>query len=518
MTNQGAFSVVQHEIISSEILFLYINLRTPETHTIYTMFFNSIEFAVFLPIVFCLYWFVCNRSLKWQNLLILTASYVFYGWWNYKFLGLLVLSTLIDYSFGFWVASDDRRKKKLFLILSILNNLLVLGVFKYYNFFALETKAFLENIGFHVSPYLLDVVLPVGISFYTFHGMSYAFDIYRGNFKPVRSFVDYAVFVSFFPLLVAGPIERAAHLLPQVKQKRVFDYTQAVQGCKLILWGLFKKVVVADSLAPVVNDIFGRYKYHSGSTLILGAIYFSFQIYGDFSGYSDIAIGTGKLFGFELLSNFKFPYFSRDVAEFWRRWHISLSSWFRDYLYFPLGGSRNGKLVAVRNTFIIFLVSGFWHGASWKYITWGFVHACGFLPLLLINKNRSHVLDVVAEHRKWPSFYELLQMLWTFTFVTFAWIFFRADGFAHAIGYIKAIFVNHHNLMEAFLYKKGLPMIAFVILCDWLFRRDARNISIGIKNAYARTLVYAIIATITLIYFCINSTTYGASSFIYFQF
>jgi len=451
-------------------------------------------------------------------MLVLAASYVFYGWWSYKFLGLLLLSTIIDYSFGFWVASDDPRKRKLFLVLSIINNLAVLAVFKYYNFFATETKVFLEHFGFHVSPYILDVALPVGISFYTFHGMSYVFDIYRNNFRPVKSFIDYAVFVSFFPLLVAGPIERASHLIPQIQTRRTFNYMQAVQGCRLILWGLIKKVVVADTLAPIVNDIFAHYTMHSGTTLILGAVYFSFQIYGDFSGYSDIAIGTGKLFGIELLSNFRFPYFSRDVAEFWRRWHISLSTWFRDYLYFPLGGSRNGKWRAVRNTFIIFLVSGFWHGASWKFITWGFIHACGFLPLLLLNRNRTHVLDVVAEHRTLPNARELMQMLGTFCFVTFAWIFFRADGFAHAMGYIKAIFTNYHNAGEFMLFKKGLPLVVLVLAFDWMIRRDSRNIHIGIRNVYLRMFAYAAMAAIALIVFCTNATIYGTSNFIYFQF
>ncbi len=482
------------------------------------MLFNSFEFLIFLPIVFSLYWFVFKESLKIQNLLILVASYVFYGWWSYKFLGLLLLSTVIDYSFGFLVASDNQRKRKIFLVLSILNNLLVLAIFKYYNFFAVETTAFFNLLGWHVSPYIIDVALPVGISFYTFHGMSYVFDIYRGNFKPVKSFVDYAVFVSFFPLLVAGPIERASHLLPQVQTKRPFNYLQLVQGGRLILWGLFKKVVVADTLAPMVNEIFGNYTTHGNFTLILGAVYFSFQIYGDFSGYSDIAIGTGKLFGFELLSNFRFPYFSRDVAEFWRRWHISLSSWFRDYLYFPLGGSRNGKWIAVRNTFIVFLVSGFWHGASWKYITWGFIHACGFLPLLLTNKNRVHVGDVVAENSKLPTFKEVVQMLWTFSFVTFAWVFFRADGFTQAVGYIKSAVTNHINLPELLNYKKGYHLILLVLLCDWFFRRDARSIRVPIKNVYVKTFVYALVATVIFMYFCINSTSYGTSNFIYFKF
>jgi alginate O-acetyltransferase complex protein AlgI len=323
------------------------------------MLFTSLEFLIFLPLVFILYWFVFNRSIKYQNAFLLLSSYVFYGWWNWRFLGLLLLSTLIDYSFGFWVAKETGRRRKLFLWMSILNNLLVLGIFKYYNFFVLSAQTFLDHIGLHTNPYLINIILPVGISFYTFHGMSYVLDIYRGHFKPVRSFIDYSVFVSFFPLLVAGPIERATHLLPQVQQPRVFNHQQGVQGLRLILWGLFKKMVIANSLSPIVDDIFTNFHNYPGSILLLGAVYFSFQIYCDFSGYTDIALGAAKLFGFELLTNFKFPYFSRDIAEFWRRWHVSLSSWFRDYIYIPLGGSRAGKLKSVRNIFVIFLISGF---------------------------------------------------------------------------------------------------------------------------------------------------------------
>lgn len=325
------------------------------------MLFNTFEYFLFLPIVFILYWFVFKRSYKWQNGLVLVASYFFYAWWDWRFLGLLALSTLLDYSYGFWVASPNKRKAKLFLWLSVINNLGILAVFKYYNFFATELKTLLGQMGMECHPVLLDIALPVGISFYTFHGMSYVFDIYRDQLKPVRSFIDYAVFVSFFPLLVAGPIERANHLLPQIQKPRVFDYQQAVQGGRLILWGLFKKVLIADVMAITADEIFMNPEQFNALSLIIGVLAFSFQIYCDFSGYTDIALGTAKLFGFELLTNFKFPYFSRDIAEFWKRWHISLSSWFRDYLYIPLGGSRNGMAKAVRNTFIIFLVSGFWH-------------------------------------------------------------------------------------------------------------------------------------------------------------
>ena len=430
-------------------------------------------------------------------------------------MGLLMLSTALDYAYGFWVASPNRKKANIFLWLSIINNLGILGVFKYYNFFAVQFQKGFELLGLHANPFILQIALPIGISFYTFHGMSYVFDIYRGYQKPVRNFVDYAVFVSFFPLLVAGPIERASHLLPQVQKPRFFNYTQAVEGCRLILWGMFKKVVIADSLAGIVDSIFSNYQDHNGVTLIVGAIAFSFQIYGDFSGYSDIALGTAKLFGFELLSNFKFPYFSRDVAEFWRRWHISLSSWFRDYLYIPLGGSKNGKYKAIRNTFIIFLVSGFWHGASWNFIAWGFIHACGFLPLLLLNRNRKHVTDVVAQNRKLPNLKELWQMSTTFTFITFAWIFFRAHGMQVALGYIKqigvSIAVHPEQLLMLPSYKIAFLYITPLVLGDWYLRRDERSLKTSSNNLIRKFIYWVIIIFIF-------SSIGGKQSFIYFQF
>lgn len=487
------------------------------------MLFNSFAFLVFLPIVFCLYWFVFNRSLKWQNILVLLASYFFYGWWSIKFLLLLALSTLLDYLYGFGVAASSKKKAKLFLWLSVINNLGILAVFKYYNFFALQLQQLLELGGIHASPTLLNVALPIGISFYTFHGMSYVFDIYRERQQPVKNFVDYAVFVSFFPLLVAGPIERASHLLPQVQRNRRFNYAQAVEGCRLILWGLFKKIVVADTISKVADVAFKNYSTSTAPTLILGAIVFAFQIYCDFSGYSDIALGTAKIFGFELLSNFRFPYFSRDIAEFWRRWHISLSSWFRDYLYIPLGGSKEGKNKAVRNTFIIFIVSGFWHGANWTYIIWGFIHACGFLPLLLAGSNRKNTTDVVAQDRMLPNIKELLQMIWTFTFVTFAWIFFRASTVQIAIGYIKQIVVDTVSHPGHYLSKpNGLSALYYIIpllVADWWLRRNERTLSmpnIGGSAVLTQTFKFVLYWIIVLV--IIWHLGFSENSFIYFQF
>ncbi len=482
------------------------------------MLFNSFEFLIFFPIVFILYWFVFSKSYRNQNLLILIASYVFYGWWSWKFLGLLALNTIIDFLYGFGVNSDNKRKSKLFLWLSIINNLGILAVFKYYDFFAVQFQHLFEGFGVHLNPTLLNLTLPVGISFYTFHGMSYVFDIYYKRQKPISNFIDYAVFVSFFPLLVAGPIERANHLLPQVQTFRSFNFRNAVYGCRLILWGMFKKIVIADSLAIVVDLIYSDFSGQGATTLIMGSIAFSFQIYADFSGYSDIALGTAKLLGFELLSNFKFPYFSRDIAEFWRRWHISLSSWFRDYLYIPLGGSKDGKYKAIRNTFIIFIVSGFWHGASWNFILWGFIHACGFLPLLLLGKNRKNLGNVAAESSKIPSFKELFQMLSTFAFVTFAWIFFRIKDFNDALLFIKRIFVNLVEDPGQLLHKPGgilaVLYIVPVIVIDWFLRRDERNLR-TVKNPVLRAVIYIGMGTLILLGLFKGSSE---SSFIYFQF
>lgn len=472
------------------------------------MLFNSFAFFLFLPVVFFLYWFVTYKSLQLQNALLLLASYFFYSWWDWRFLGLLLLSTLIDYVFGFLVAGKPSSKRKWYLWLSIFNNLLVLGIFKYYNFFITELQHALETVGVHFHPLLISIALPVGISFYTFHGMSYVLDIYKGKVQPEKSFIRYATFVSFFPLLVAGPIERATHLLPQINRKRVFNHTQAIEGLRLILWGLVKKVVIADSLAAVVSPLFAYPEAYPGSTLLLGAVLFSFQIYGDFSGYTDIAIGTAKLFGFELLTNFRFPYFSRDIAEFWRRWHISLSSWFRDYVYIPLGGSKAGKLLSIRNVMVIFLLSGFWHGASWNFIIWGGVHALAFIPLLLREKNRVHV-DVVASHKAWPGTKELLQMFFTFAFVTFAWIFFRSASLPQTLQYLqsipKGLFTRPANLSFLVFY-----IIPFVLV-EWHLRRDERVLLIA-KNPVVRYLIYI------LFFFLLLYHSGNNAEFIYFQF
>lgn len=404
------------------------------------MLFNSIDFAVFLPVVFIIYWFIFAKKLKLQNFFIVLSSYLFYGWWDWRFLSLIFFSTCVDFYIGKRLLTEEKIKsRKVLLWTSIFVNLSFLGFFKYYNFFIDNFNSAFTIFGSDISISSLTIVLPVGISFYTFQTLSYTIDVYNRKLEPTRDFVAFSAFVSFFPQLVAGPIERATNLLPQFYRTRRFDYHQAVDGLRQVLWGFFKKIVIADNCAEYANLIFNNSENYGGSTLLLGALFFTFQIYGDFSGYSDIAIGVSKLFGFNLMQNFAFPYFSRDMAEFWRRWHISLSTWFRDYLYFPLGGSRGSKIMQVRNTFIIFLVSGFWHGANWTFLFWGLLNAIYFLPLLLFNLNRSN-LEIVASNKLFPSFKELLQIFATFMLAMIAWIFFRSESLTHAFTILSQIF------------------------------------------------------------------------------
>ncbi len=436
------------------------------------MFFNSLDFAVFLPIVFILYWFVFNKSLKAQNFLVAVASYVFYGWWDWRFLSLILFSTLVDYVIGVSLGKEQNlNKRKILLWISILVNLGFLGFFKYYNFFLDNFKSAFTFFGSEINTNSLNIILPVGISFYTFQTLSYTIDVYKKRLKPTRDFISFAAFVSFFPQLVAGPIERATNLLPQFYKKRKFVYSNAVDGLRQILWGLFKKIVIADNCAEYANMIFNNSGEYSGSTLVMGALFFTFQIYGDFSGYSDIAIGTSRLFSFNLMRNFAFPYFSRDIAEFWRRWHISLSTWFRDYLYIPLGGSRGGTVMKVRNTFIIFIVSGFWHGANWTFIVWGALNAIYFLPLLLAGKNREN-LEIIAVNSYFPSIKELMQVGLTFSLTVLAWIFFRADNMTHAIGYLGGIFSTSLLDFPEIFPRMVLTLVLFFMIIEWFGRKN----------------------------------------------
>jgi D-alanyl-lipoteichoic acid acyltransferase DltB (MBOAT superfamily) len=482
------------------------------------MLFNSINFAIFLPIVFILYWFATNGDYKKQNILLLLSSYFFYACWDYRFLFLLIFSTLLDYFTGLKMFdAKSKHSKKFWFWLSIIVNLGFLGVFKYYNFFAASFAEAVAGFGLHVNPWTIKVILPVGISFYTFHGLSYVIDIYKGRIKAEKNFIDYSVFVSFFPLLVAGPIERATHLLPQIQTKRTFDYKRAIDGLRQILWGLFKKVVIADQCAEYANMIFNNSATYPGSTLVLGALFFTFQIYGDFSGYSDIALGTARLFGIELLRNFAFPYFSRDIAEFWRRWHISLSTWFRDYLYIPLGGSKGGTWMKVRNTFIIFLVSGFWHGANWTFIIWGFLNALFIMPSIIFNTNRNNI-DIVARGKYFPSIKDFFSILLTFCLTVFAWIFFRASSLDHAIKYISTIFSKSILTVPSFASFGGQPEVIFLlfffIIIEWLGREHQyaiANFGFKIPRVWRWAFYHIIIIAIY---------AYAGSKqqFIYFQF
>ena len=470
------------------------------------MLFNSIEFLIFLPIVFTFYWFIFNKNLSIQNFIILLSSYVFYGWWDYRFLSLIFLSTIVDYIIGLNIPRQESEKlQKLLLYVSILFNVSVLGFFKYYNFFIDSWISLFSSFGYEIkSIWTLNIILPVGISFYTFQTMSYTIDIYRKKLKPTKDFISFASFVSFFPQLVAGPIERATNLLPQILNKREFRYEQGVQGLRLILWGLFKKVVIADSLSPTVDDIFSNYQDFSGGTLWLGAIYFAFQIYCDFSGYSDIAIGTSKLFGFEIMSNFRFPYFSRNIGEFWRRWHISLSTWFRDYLYIPLGGSKEGKWKSIRNIFVIFIVSGFWHGANWTFIFWGLFHSILFLPSFFFKTNRKYVSSVIAENTLLPKAKEFFQVLITFIFVTIGWVFFRSETISDSFNFLTQL-----NFDFNFTFVNKLPVIILFIFLEWIFRKDERKIY---SNFSARLLVDFIL------FYLIIGFINNNKPFIYFDF
>ena len=483
------------------------------------MRFNSIQFAIFLPIVFLLYWFMFDRFVKkskWQlrlqNAFVVVASYVFYGWWDWRFLVLIAFTSLCSWGSGLLIGKAETKKKaKTWMWLNIILNIGILALFKYYDFFATE---FAELFNLSTDGLLLRIILPVGISFYTFQALSYSIDIYQGKIEPTKDIVAFFAFISFFPQLVAGPIERATNLLPQFLKKREFDYDTAVDGTRQILWGLFKKIVVADNCATYVDQVFSTYTEQSGSTLFLAAVFFSFQIYGDFSGYSDIAIGTAKLFGIKLMRNFNVPYFSRDIAEFWRRWHISLTTWFRDYVYFPMGGSRVSKAKIVRNTFVIFLVSGFWHGANWTYIAWGAYHAILFLPLILLGKNRKY-RNIVAEDRFLPTIKECFQMMLTFLLVVLGRVLSRSRSIGQAWEYFCGM-CNESLLSKPFLYvgtKRTMLLVAVMLVVEWITRRKEHALQYGTKIPSWLAWICSAVIVLIILEFGGNS-----QSFIYFQF
>ncbi len=468
------------------------------------MIFSSLEFMVFLPVVFALYW-VLRRQVRWQNLLVVVASYVFYGWWDWRFLLLIAFTSACSYFSGLII--NDGRWRKTALWGNIIINLAILGLFKYYDFFAIE---FARLFGLSADSVTLNLILPVGISFYTFQALSYSIDIYRSKMEPTRDVVAFFAYVSFFPQLVAGPIERATNLLPQFQRQRQFDYSMAVDGVRQMLWGFFKKVVVADNCAVFVDKIWADVGSQSSVNLAMAAVLFAIQIYCDFSGYSDIAIGTAKLFGIRLMRNFKVPYFSRDIAEFWRRWHISLTTWFRDYVYIPLGGSRVSKAKVVRNTFIIFLVSGFWHGANWTFLAWGAFHAMLFLPLILLGKNRKYT-NTIAEGHWLPNLKELGQMVLTFVLAVLGWILFRSQSIGEALdfyaGLVRGGWSGFNPPMRA------IAFVAMMLVVEWLQRGREHGLDMsGVRYRAVRYTCYLTVLAVIFVYGVFNET------FIYFQF
>ena len=476
------------------------------------MIFNSLEFSLFILVVFLCYWFLFNKTLKTQNLFILISSYIFYGWWDWRFLGLIFFSTILDYGIGLKIYHCKNDKiRRLYLLFTILINLSLLGFFKYFNFFIDSWISLISLFGFFENDkWTLNIILPIGISFYTFQTMSYSIDIFYKRIKPTRDFISFASFVCFFPQLVAGPIERASNFLPQILKKRMFRYRQGVEGVKLILYGLFKKIVVADSLSPYVDIIFENYSNLDGGVLLLGLIYFSFQIYCDFSGYSDIAIGTAKLLGFELMSNFKYPFFSRDITEFWRKWHISMSSWFRDYLFMPMiiRYRSLGMYGVILATFLSYAIIGFWHGANYTFIIFGIYHAILFLPNIIIKKKSNNYLIFDSGNFK-TNIKECYQLLKTFFLITISWVFFRSDTVYDSFNYlfcmITKISFPINNL-------EGLFFIIMIIVIDWDNRKNERDL-FSSSSKLKRNFYYLFLVVMILL-FSVNS----GEQFIYFQF
>jgi D-alanyl-lipoteichoic acid acyltransferase DltB (MBOAT superfamily) len=476
------------------------------------MLFNSIDFAVFLPIVFLVYWAV-NGNLRLQNAFVILAGFVFYGWWDWRFLGLLIFTSGTDYLVALGLErSEEERHRKWLLAISLIANLGLLGFFKYYDFFIVSFQEAFTWLGLPFGGRTLGLVLPVGISFYTFQSLSYTIDVYRRQLQATRSPVTFFAFVSFFPQMLAGPIERARHMIPQFEQQRRFDPEQARDGVRQMLWGLFKKVVVADTCAAYVNAVFADQEHLAWSALLMGAVFFAFQIYGDFSGYSDIAIGCARLFGFELMRNFAYPYFSRDIAEFWRRWHISLSTWFRDYLYIPLGGSKGSRSMVVRNTMIIFLMSGFWHGANWTFVVWGALNALYFLPQLLSGSHRAN-LDIVANDRVFPTWREFLGMGFTFLLTCLAWVFFRATTLHGAFDYLGRILTFSAGEPMPFIDPSPLRFILVLVAVEWVQRRHAHGLRLG--DRIPRPFRWCIYSAILLAVIYLGGKD---TPFIYFQF
>ena len=480
------------------------------------MLFNSFEFLVFLPIVFMLYWFVF-RGRRWQNLLVVTASYVFYGWWDWRFLLLIALTSLCVYGSGLLLEHYERRRRRQQIVcaVNIVFNLGILGVFKYYNFFVENLDALFGMMGYHLDWVTMIVILPVGISFYTFQALSYTIDVYQKRLPATHDIIEFLAYISFFPQLVAGPIERATNLLPQFQRRRQFDYAKAVDGMRQMLWGFLKKLVIADNCATVVNEYWNHYQDLPGVSLFLMGVLFTFQIYCDFSGYSDIAIGCARLFGFNLMRNFNFPYFSRSIPEFWRRWHISLTTWFRDYIYFPLGGSRCDKWKIIRNVYIVWGISGLWHGANWTFVCWGLFHAT-LLAIYNIFGINTKYKQVVAYGKYLPNIRETMQIALTFFLTVIGWIIFRAESMTQAVDFLTAMVSNRFFDASAL---HGVTYIYFgiaLLAVEWLQRDKQHALQFSDAKPFNHRLVRWGIYYIILL--LIAKYAGSSQTFIYFQF
>ena len=478
------------------------------------MLFNSFEYLLFLPIVFLLYWYVFNKSVRLQNLFVVVVSYIFYGWWNWHFLLLIAFTTICSYLSGLAIMRDRQiggGKSKLFAWANVIINLVILGIYKYYNFFVESFMEAFASLGVTLEMSTLRLVLPVGISFYTFQALSYTIDVYKQKIQPPKDVVAFVAFISFFPQLVAGPIERATNLLPQFLKQRKFNYSKAVDGMKQILWGLFKKMVIADNCADFVNSIWANYSTHSSGVLMLAAVLFAFQIYGDFSGYSDIAIGSARLFGINLMRNFNFPYFSRNVSEFWKRWHISLNTWFVDYIYIPLGGSRRGQLIKLRNTFAIFLLSGLWHGANWTFVLWGLYHSLLFVPLMVLGKAKGYSTQI-AEGSLFPSFREAASIFVTFFLVVIGWIIFRADNVTQFFDYMGCIASHIMQKDSTGIPKYTLAYILIMLCMEWFNRSKQYGLQFHLPSRWMRWSLYILLSIVIL------TQAGNQAQFIYFQF
>ncbi|SHJ38392.1 MBOAT family O-acyltransferase [Pseudozobellia thermophila] len=472
------------------------------------MLFNSFEFLLFFPTVFTVYW-ILQFNLKAQNVFLLFASYFFYAWWDWRFLSLIIFSSVVDYVVGLRLHKAQSKKvKKRWLLLSLSANLGLLGVFKYYNFFIESFVDLVNTFGWQPNDLTMNVILPVGISFYTFQTLSYTLDIYRGTLKPTRDVIAFFTYISFFPQLVAGPIERASNLLPQVLSKRTFTKAYLTEGILQILVGLFRKVVVADTLAKYVDVVYGNIAVHDGTTIVLATLFYAFQIYFDFSGYSDIAIGTAKLMGFSFMRNFNLPYFAVSLTDFWRRWHISLSHWLRDYLYISLGGNRKGIVITYRNLMITMLLGGLWHGSSWNFVIWGGIHGVVLSMEKFLN---AHQWFRSIRSVRWVG------RILTFIVVLLAWVFFRAKDFDTALLALTKVFqiqLKMPYVGDITVLANCMAMLTVGLVFDfYLYRTNLSLEKIGSHISMAKLIVVACVITLLITLFYSTS-----DNFIYFQF